>query len=107
MSDYRFEHKPVFPQGRVVIRAPNAGAVDHQLTMVALPEDFPPIAEQLRSENRRAVATVALIPRTPPGRTGTLAVDLAPGRYALICYLEDPDGQQHFAKGMSSEFRVQ
>lgn len=42
MSDYRFEHKPVFPQGRVVIRAANAGRVDHELTMVALPEGFPP-----------------------------------------------------------------
>jgi len=107
MADYRFEHSPVLPKGRVVIRAPNLGEVDHELVLAGLPEDFPPIDEQLRGDVRRSVRTLATAARTPPGLTGTFAVDLPAGRYAFICFLPDPDGTQHFLKGMSSEFRVQ
>ncbi len=36
-----------------------------------------------------------------PGTRQTLAIDVPPGRYVLVCYLPDPDdGQQHFMKGM-------
>jgi hypothetical protein len=46
------------------------------------------------------------MPARPPGSTTSVAVDLAPGRYGLVCFLPDPDGQQHAQKGMSSEFRI-
>ena len=37
-----------------------------------------------------------------PGRSTTLTTALAPGRYAVICFLPAPDGQPHFSKGMLS-----
>jgi hypothetical protein len=42
----------------------------------------------------------------PPGGNGAVAVDLGPGRYALICFLTDDDGQSHALKGMATEFRI-
>lgn len=76
--------------------------------MVILPEDFPSsIEDQLRSSTRRALAPLGVLPKRGPGATGTFAVDLAPGRYGLICFVRDADGQPHALRGMGSELRVQ
>lgn len=106
MDEYTFTHAPTVAPGRVVVEAVNGGTVDHALTLVGLPDDMPPIVEQLRGDVRRPVVTFAEIPRQAPGRRGTFAVDLDPGRYALVCFLVDADGVTHAAKGMASEFRV-
>ena len=106
MREYAFEHLPTAPSGRVVVQVENAGSLPHQMVLVKLPEDLPPLAEQLRSETRQAVETLANLLDRPAGSRDTLAVDLDAGRYGLVCFLRDPDGVQHHAKGMSSEFRV-
>lgn len=105
MDEYRFGYQPPKTRGRLVFEARNVGRIDHQLVLTYLPPGVPPIDRQLRSENRRVVPTVANLPPRRPGGRGTFAVDLEPGRYALICFVRDPDGQ-HAQKGMSSEFRI-
>lgn len=107
MREYRFEHAPLAVAGRVVFRLRNAGSSTHELVLVGLSEDFPPIDEQLRSEERQGVDTVVAIHDRPPGNRTTFASDLQAGRYAFICFVTDPDGVSHALKGMSSEFRVQ
>jgi hypothetical protein len=107
MREFRFEQAPLAAEGRVVFRVRNAGNVTHELVLVALPEDFPPIDEQLRSEERQGVDTVVAIHDRPPGNRTTFASDLQPGRYAFICFVRDPDGVSHALKGMSAEFRVE
>lgn len=106
MSDYRFDHTQPVPQGQVVFRVGNTGHVNHRLILVPIPEGFPPIDVQLRGEERRIVEPLAGIPDRPPGASSTFAVSLNPGRYALICFTRDADGESHAAKGMASEFRV-
>ena len=106
MADYRFEHNPGAPTGRVVIRVRNTGTVTHSLSLVLLPEDFPPLDEQLRGDVRRTVASLAMLPDRPAGSSDSFAVDLAPGRYGLICNVRFPDGVIHGVRGMNSEFRV-
>lgn len=105
MSEYRFEHGKI-PEGRVVFRIRNAGREPHRLSLIPLSEDFPPLEEQLRGDTRQVVLTKAAIPDTPPGGTGTFAVDLTPGRYAMVCLSVGPDGKSHARQGMGSEFRV-
>lgn len=105
MHEYRFDHGPV-PRGRVVFHVDNRGHVVHRMSLVPLPEDLPPIEEQLHGTDRRTLFTLAAVPDTQPGASGTVAVDLAPGRYAFICFLTDKDGQSHALKGMASEFRI-
>ncbi len=107
MHDYRFDYDPAIPSGRVVLRIHNAGDAPHHLTLFPLPEDFPPIDEQLRGEQRRFLEPFASIYERAPGDIGTFAVDLEPGtRYAMVCYLEADDGEPHWMKGMVSEFRT-
>lgn len=105
MLEYRFEHGPV-PGGRVVFRITNVGRVPHRLSLVPLPADLPPIVEQLRGSERQVLATLATIPETPPGGSGTFAVDLEPGRYAMICFIVEPGGRSHAREGMATEFRI-
>ena len=106
MSEYLFDIAPTFLPGRLVFRAENRGTIDHSLTLVALPEDYPPLDEQLRGETRRGVTTIAILRRRGPGVKGTFAVDLVPGRYGIVCFVPDADGTLHALKGMNAEFRV-
>jgi hypothetical protein len=76
------------------------------MVLIAVGDDIPPIDQQLRSGNRLVVPTVARLSPRGPGRWGTFAVDLPPGRYAMVCFVKDPDGGQHAQKGMSAEFRI-
>lgn len=92
--------------GRVVFRARNLGRLDHELLLAELPEDLPPLAEQLQSDKRRPLSNVGRVSLRRPGTTGTFAADLAPGRYAMICFVRDPDGDLHAIKGMAREFSV-
>lgn len=92
--------------GRVVFRARNLGRLDHEFVLTELPADLPPLAEQLQSDKRRPVSNVARVALRRPGTTGTFAADLAPGRYGVMCFVRDPDGNTHAVKGMALEFRV-
>jgi uncharacterized cupredoxin-like copper-binding protein len=106
MREYTFDNPATVHSGRIVFTVNNAGTMKHEAILVALPPDAPPIGEQLKSENRMGVATVATLRNRAPGSSGTFAADLPPGRYAFICFVTDPNGVSHALKGMSSEFRV-
>lgn len=93
--------------GRTVFHVENRSGLSHDLSLVALPEDVPPILDQLRSADRRAVTTFARRSSHPPGTSDVFAVDLAPGRYALLCFEKDGTGETpHALMGMALEFRV-
>ncbi len=107
MRDHAFDYDPDIPAGRVVFRGRNVGQVPHRLTLLPLPDDVPPIDEQLRSPQRRFIEPFAGFADRLPGEVESFAVNLAPGqRYAMICYVVDADGEPHYRKGMSSEFRT-
>lgn len=107
MREYGFQYDArSMPRGRVIFRVRNLGHRRHELIFVSLPEDFPPIDVQLRSKTRRALGTVARLHPLRPGTDDAVAVDLAPGRYAMLSFLRDPRGVPEARKGMNSEFRV-
>lgn len=107
MEEYRFSLNRSPPRGRAVFRVQNRGRLEHELVLVDLPPELErSVDEQLRSPERLAVATRAYLRPRPPGATGVFAVELRPGRYAFICFLEDADGEIHGVKGMNEEFRV-
>lgn len=108
MNNYRYEFDRAVPAGRVVFEFLNVGRVDHRPVLIPLPEDVPPIAEQVRGEDRQVATPFAGVPALEPGERGTFAVDLAPhGRYALICLARDADGTSHALQGMVAEFRTE
>jgi len=107
MREFRFDHQRDVPAGRVVFQLRNDGRLEHELTLLPLAEDVPPISEQVSGSQRRQLAPFAGVYPRQPGTTDTFAVDLVAGRrYALLCYLRDSDGTSHARKGMASEFRA-
>lgn len=67
MTEFRFEYGQVIPSGRVVFRFMNQGAEQHRPTLKPLPEDMPPIEEQLRGSERRASVPFADVGTLGPG----------------------------------------
>lgn len=94
------------PAGRVVFHRVNRSRLAHDLSLVGMPEDMPPIHDQLKGSDRRIVSGVASLPSHPPGSRDTFAVDLAPGRYGLVCWERDGTGVAHAHMGMAVELRV-
>lgn len=106
MTEYQYAYVPEVPSGRVVFRARNDGRIDHEVLLLELTEEFPPIDDQLKGDVRRPVNPFAGV-RRRPGQSGAFAVDLVSGRrYALVCFIRDQQGQVHALRGMNSEFRA-
>ena len=106
MTEYHFAVPSSAPVGRAVFRVWNGGRRDHNLTLEKLPNDFPPINVQLHSSTRRGAPAIALMPILHPGHGDTFAVDLTPGRYAIISSVIGRDGVVDALKGMNAEIRV-
>lgn len=109
LDEYHIDH-PLrhVPAGRMIFRVANEGTTAHELLVVRLPDDLPgTFDEQLHSEIRRPAATLGFLPALTPGDTGVFALDLAPGRYGLVCFQEDEGGEAHALKGMNSELVVE
>lgn len=106
-GEYRFQHDGVIPGGRVVFQVRNEGSLWHQLSILPLSDDLPPIDQQLKGSERSVIRPFAGVAPQPPGDGGSFAVDLERGqRYALVCFVRDPDNATHAVKGMSLEFRT-
>lgn len=108
MRDHAFavEPEPPVPAGRVVFRAHNAGQAPHELAVVDIPDDPTPSAGTQGQGRRQVVLTVGIVHARPPGEGGAVAVDLAPGRYALVCLVRDEDGVTHAEHGQRVNFEV-
>lgn len=108
LSEYAFVHEPTVPAGRALFRPYNRGQANHEVLLIRLPEGLTgTIQDQLRSSTRRPVETVEVVAGLRPGESAVFAVDLLPGRYGFVCFVDDPDGTSHASKGMTSELTVE
>ncbi len=105
-DEYRFDYTPPRAPGRTVFKVRNDGGQEHELVLLPLPEDFPPLEQQVRGRKRRAVGTLAYQQPLGAGGRGLFAVDLERGRYGLVCFVEGRDRIPHSRKGMVAEFRI-
>lgn len=110
LKDYGFDLSRPLHAGRQVIRVRNTAMQPHEVELVRLapgktmtdmlawldkPEGPPP------GEPLGGVVGVE------HGKSANFSADLAPGRYALICFLPDAkDGKPHFMHGMTRELTV-
>jgi uncharacterized cupredoxin-like copper-binding protein len=108
LVDYDFQLSTPLTAGHHVIRIENAGPQPHELLLVRLepgktPEDFikydgkgPPPATPLNGASPMTI-----------GVSNTVSVDITPGDYALICFIEDSkDRKPHFMHGMVKTIKV-
>ncbi|MES3035438.1 MAG: hypothetical protein V4813_15670 [Gemmatimonadota bacterium] len=110
MSDYAWDVQPVITAGKHTVRLENAAEQAHEMLIVKLAPgktatDFvnwtmkmqgPPPAMPMGGSTAMGKGGVAYLP-----------IDLAPGEYALICFIPDAkDGKPHVAHGMVKSFTV-
>lgn len=95
------------PAGRVVIRISNRGERPHQLSLLSLALESPPVEEQLRDPPEDGPQLLAQVPLLDPGETGMFAAWLREGRrYALADLSEGPNGDLYAEHGVATEFRA-
>lgn len=109
-NDYAFEAPANIPAGLTKFVLKGAGQQIHHATIARL-------------DDGRTVADLQAAVKTPgpppswvtfvggpnvpdPGAEANATVDLSPGNYALICFVDTPDKVPHFAKGMVHGFTV-
>lgn len=91
--------------GRAVFRVANEGQTDHDLILVKLPDDARGVTQWL-SGGVGGVQPFYTMADRAPGELGVFAVDLEPGRYGMLCFVEDDEGTPHYRNGMVADFEV-
>ena len=87
--------------GSVTFTVVNEGVKKHEFVVLStdvLAADLPIVNDEVNEED---YVVIDEIEDLPPGETGTLTVDLAPGHYALICNLKG-----HMRMGMYTDITV-
>jgi hypothetical protein len=114
-SDYAFKMPGTLRAGWTTLTFVNQGIEPHQLQLVRLGDGVTP--DQFRASLTASVASggvAALRLGSPAGGVDTIAVAgiqratvmLQTGNYVALCFVTDPDGVSHFAKGMVKFFTV-
>ena len=87
------------PAGAVTFTATNTG--DHEHEMVVLKTDEAADALTVTDGKVSEDASVGEVSETPAGKTGTLTVNLEPGKYVLVCNIK-----KHYERHMYAPFTV-
>ena len=109
-NDYKFEAPAEIPAGLTKFVLKGAGQQIHHATIARL-DDGKTVAD-LQAAFKTPGPPPSWVtfvggPNVPdPGAEANATVDLAPGNYALICFVDTPDKVPHFAKGMVHGFTV-
>lgn len=108
--DYAFKAPDSLPSGMTTFNLVNDGTMLHHMQVVRLDsgKTMSDVANSLKHPGPLPVWMVLVGgPNAPdPGRTANATVNLTPGNYALICFVDVPDGVPHFAKGMAHTLKV-
>ena len=109
-NDFAFQAPSEIPAGvtRFVLKA--QGKQIHHATIARL-EDGKTVADLMAAFKNPGPppswVTFVGGPNVPdPGAEANATVDLAPGNYVFICFVDTPDKVPHFAKGMFHAFTV-
>ena len=104
-TDYKFDAPDEVPSGMMTIDLIDNGSEMHHVAFVKL-NDGKTVADiQQAMKNPGPMPSWAIDaggvnPPHPGGGMATTTEMLAPGNYALLCFVPSPDGTPHFAKGM-------
>jgi uncharacterized cupredoxin-like copper-binding protein len=110
LVDYDFELSKPLKAGRYTIRVENAGPQEHEVAIVKLESGKEPMDFARWGEKQVGKAPGTLhggVSGIMPGDKAFVDVDLAPGEYALICFVPDSkDGKGHYHHGMAKKVTV-
>jgi hypothetical protein len=109
-TDFKFNLPDTIPAGAVTLHMMNEGKELHHAQLVRLDEakTVAELAAAFKVEGPPPpwVHFVGGPNASAPGTTATASTVLAPGQYAVLCFIPGPDGVPHLAKGMLRTFQV-
>lgn len=112
LTDYHFGISKPLTAGKHLINVENGAEQSHEIVMVKLNEgkkatDFLAFIEKDLMKGVPPGIPVGGVGFIDKGRTATFPVDLAPGTYAMLCFVPDAkDGKSHVEHGMITQFEV-
>jgi uncharacterized cupredoxin-like copper-binding protein len=110
--DFSFELPASAPGGPTTITLANKGQDEHQAqtALIAEGKTIEDVIAALQGPDETAAFALLTFTGGPtgvvPGAEATVAVDLAPGNYAFLCFIAGADGVPHIAKGMVAPLEV-
>ena len=112
-SDYAYTLPDTIAAGQVTFVMRNVGQVAHQAQLMKLNSGvtIQQLTTALQQSGESAVLALVALGGGPgildPGPNNEqVTVDLQEGNYVVVCFLVDPDGVPHFAKGMVKPIQV-
>lgn len=109
-TDFKLDAPASFPAGAVTIRLVNSGKEFHQAQIVRLDQGKTVADLQAAMKHEGPLPAWLHFVGGPngigPAQEATSTASLAPGSYALVCFIPSPDGVSHFMKGMIQPFEV-
>jgi hypothetical protein len=108
--DYAFDAPDTVAAGLTTVRLVNQGPELHHVQLLRL-DDGKTLADLMAAFKAGGPparwAHDVGGPNTPvPGGESRATIDLAPGRYAIVCFIPSADKAPHFTKGMVREIMV-
>jgi len=106
-QSYAFAGVPeTLDAGERLIQFTNAGSELHEFILFQIPSDA--TLDEVLEDEEGAFELVGLGGPGPfgPGDRQQMRVDFEPGRYALVCFLSNPEGIPHVALGMAAQIDV-
>lgn len=96
--------------GQVTFNAKNMSTKEEHEMVVVKSDlglfDLPKGSDGKVDEEGAGMTAVGEIPEMAAGASGSITLDLAAGKYLLICNIVDADGTAHYGSGMSTAFTV-
>ena len=108
LADYAFVlDQTSAPAGDIAFDVTNTGEYPHEIVVLQLPEGVT-VEALLGDESLFAQVQFLGFTFAEPGQTASslVLVDVAPGTYTLVCFVDVPEGIPHVMRGMVLEFEV-
>jgi hypothetical protein len=111
LSDYKFDFSTPLTAGKHTIKIVTAPGQPHEFTFFQLApgKTAADVSKFIESGMQGAPPGMPIggVAALAAGREVYYTVDLKPGDYAILCFLEDAkDGKPHFTHGMSQTIKI-
>ena len=109
LRDHNFKLTNPVPAGHATWHVRNEGTEPHQALVIRLPDRVSEFAEKAWLANNRGPdpgERMGGVPNLAPGKDAWFTTDLTPGRYLLLCAMQEEEGR-HFDLGMIYRFTIE
>lgn len=107
-TDFAFQLSQVtIPAGDLVLRGTNTGQYFHEIALARFPEGVEVSMAMMEAGSPEGTEFFGGNGGPAGASFDVVLVGLEPGTYTLLCFVDEPDGVPHVAKGMIAELTIE